>query len=373
MKLITLQKDYKMLLKDTITEYLSPNLVYLPIKDDFKLLVNPKDIIFKGQKIYDLKYSPISGNIIGIKELNNRKYLVINNDFKEKKCKKVLKKINEISKIELLEIIKNYNLKIYNKININANRIIINAIEEQPYVGNKKFICKFFNKEILYILDLLCHTLDIKDIQINFKDTDLMGISNINNIIGMYPNINIKLLPNKYLISNKSILSKYLNINEEFIYLEVEDLYNLYDYFENKKIMEEKLITITGNAINNPQVIKCKIGTCLKDILDEVVEFNNENYIIMSNNLLGNKICNNNIIIDEEIDSIFIMNNTDVIEKECIRCGKCNEYCPVNINVYNLVNNKKCDKEDCIDCGLCTYICPSYININKYLGGDYHE
>jgi len=379
MNLITLQKRYNMLLKNTITDFLSPNFIYLPINNEVKLKINPKDTILKGQKLYDLIYSPVSGKIVGIKEfynINNKKekYLVIANDFKEKKFKNKIKKLSEFSKEELLEVIKSYDLNIYNNLCIESDMMIINGIEEQPYAGNKMYICKYFNKEVLNVLDLISQILNIKDVQINFKDTDASSINNINNIIGMYPSINIKFLPDKYLISKKDILIDYLNIKKDFIYIEIEDLYSLYQYFENKKIKEEKLITITGDAINNPQVVKCKLGSNLKDIIDELIELNSDEYKILVNNLLYNRcFINNNVIIDDSINSIFIMKNNEVKEMECIRCGKCNDLCPVKINVFNLVNNKKCDINKCIHCGLCSYICPSYININKYLDGDFHE
>ena len=32
--LITLNKEYSVLLKDTVTEYLNPNYIYLPVNDD---------------------------------------------------------------------------------------------------------------------------------------------------------------------------------------------------------------------------------------------------------------------------------------------------------------------------------------------------
>ena len=50
MNLITLNKEYSLLLKDTVTEYLNPNYIYLPVNDD-KLLINPKDYIYKGKEI----------------------------------------------------------------------------------------------------------------------------------------------------------------------------------------------------------------------------------------------------------------------------------------------------------------------------------
>ena len=375
MNLITLNKEYRLLLKDTVTEYLNPNYIYLPVNDD-KLLINPKDYIYKGKEILKNKYSPISGRIVGLKNLTDDKFLVVENDFKEKLENKVSlrKNLNKLSKDELLELVKNFDLKLYEKLNCNFSKIIINCIEEQLYVGNYMFLVKEYSNELLEILNNISNILELKEITIIVKDTDYNIIDYLNNIVGIYPNINIKFLPNKYLISEKSILCKYLNINEHFIYLNIMKLYNLYNFLKRKRIVEDKFLTITGNAIENPQVFKCKMYTKLDDIITNFIKFKSENYVIIVNNLLSNHFCDaKELIVTDDIDSIFIMKKREYKEKKCILCGKCNDICPVKIKVSNLINGKKCDYEDCIKCGLCNYICPSYININKYLEGGKNE
>lgn len=375
MNLITLNKEYSLLLKDTVTEYLNPNYIYLPVNDD-KLLINPKDYIYKGKEILKNKYSPISGRIVGLKNLTDDKFLVVENDFKEKLENKVSlrKNVNKMSKDQLLELVKNFDLKLYEKLNCNFSKIIINCIEEQLYVGNYMFLVKEYSNELLEILNNISNILELKKITIIVKDTDYNIIDYLNNIVGIYPNINIKFLPNKYLISEKSILCKYLNINEHFIYLNIMELYNLYNFLKRKRIVENKFLTITGNAIENPQVFKCKMYTKLDDIITNFIKFKSENYVIIVNNLLSNHFCDaKELIVTEDIDSIFIMKKREYKEKKCILCGKCNDICPVKIKVSNLINGKNCDYEDCIKCGLCNYICPSYININKYLEGGKNE
>lgn len=375
MNLITLNKEYSLLLKDTVTEYLNPNCIYLPVNAD-KLLINPKDYIYKGKEILKNKYSPISGRIVGLKNLTDDKFLVVENDFKEKLENKVSlrKNVNKMSKEQLLELVKNFDLKLYEKLNCNFSKIIINCIEEQLYVGNYMFLVKEYSNELLEILNNISNILELKEITIIVKDTDYNIIDYLNNIVGIYPNINIKFLPNKYLISEKSILCKYLNINEYFIYLNIMELYNLYNFLKRKRIVEDKFLTITGNAIENPQVFKCKMYTKLDDIITNFIKFKSENYVIIVNNLLSNHFCDaKELIVTEDIDSIFIMKKREYKEKKCILCGKCNDICPVKIKVSNLINGKNCDYEDCIKCGLCNYICPSYININKYLEGGKNE
>lgn len=375
MNLITLNKEYNLLLKDIVTEYLSPNYIYLPINDE-KLLLDPKEYIFKGKEVLKNKYSPVSGKVVGIKNIKSDKFLVIENDFKEKLENKVSlrKNFTKMSKDELLELVKDFNLKLYEKLNCNFHKIIINCIEEQLYVGNYMFLVKEYSNELLEILNTISNILELKEITIIVKDTDYNTINYLNNIVGIYPNVNIKFLPNKYLISKKSILCKYLNINDDFIYLNVIELYNLYNFLKRKRIVENKFLTITGNAIENPQVFKCKMFTKLDDIITNFIKFKSEDYVILVNNLLSNPVLDaKELIVTEDIDSIFIMKKREFKENKCILCGKCNDVCPVKIKVSNLINGKNCNYEDCIKCGLCNYICPSYININKYLEGGKNE
>ena len=380
MKLVTLKKEHKFILNETITNYLNPNYIYLPITSDTRLKANPIKYIYKDDLLYNLVYSPVSGKIAGVKKCYTtkglEKFLVIQNDFKEKTLKKVgiRKNLNKVSKEEFLDLILNYDHDIYNKLSKDFKKVIINSVEEQPYIANYIFINKNYSKEVLDMLDAISDIFNIKDIEILVKDTDYTTISTYNNMIGSYPNISLKLLPNKYLITKDDNLEKILHIKDSYVYLNIEDLYYLYNYIKRKKYKEHKFITITGNAIDNPQVVMCKIGTSLEDIIKDIIKINSNEYIVLVNNILMNNVINiKDFIVTEDLRAVFIMKKVNVIEKKCINCGKCSEICPVNIKVSKLVNNKRCDITNCINCGLCTYICPSNIDINRYLKGDNNE
>ena len=380
MNLVTLKKEHSLVLKETITEYLSPNYIYLPIKSNSKFKIDPKSYLHRGELLYDLIYSPISGKILGLKECDSvegrKKFLVIENDFKEKTLKKVgvRKNISKISKSELIELLSSYDTDLLNEINKNYNKIIINSVDEQPYVGNFMYINVKYGKEILDLIDSLGDILNINDIEVIIKDTDYNTINALNNIIGMYNNVRLRLVPDKYMISNINVLTKYLDLKEEFMYLDIEEVYDLYQYLKRKKLREDKFITITGNLVDKPQVIKCKLGSSLKDIINDIIKITEKDYVVLVNNLLtSNKINIDNYIVTEGLKAVFIMKKNEIKELSCINCGKCNDVCPVKIKVSALVNGRKCDKKDCIHCGLCSYICPSFININKFLDGDKHE
>lgn len=379
MKLITLQKEDNILLKDTITDYSNPNYIYLPITMDANFKIAPKSYIHRGDLLYDLTYSPISGKILGLRECYSTagfsKFLVIQNDFKEKTSKKLgVRKNFNMSKEEFLDLLSKYDNKLLNLFNNSFNKIIVNSIEEQPYVGNFMYINMYYSKETLDMLDALSDIFNINDIKIVLKDTDYNSVNSLNNIIGMYPNISLQFLPDKYLISRKENLDRYLNLKDNYLYLNLDDVYSLYQYIKRRKIKEEQIITITGNAIENPQVIKCKVGTSLYDLINSVIKIKDTDFVTLVSSLFNNQeIDYKRFIITNDLKVIYIMKKRSLEEHECIKCGKCNEICPVDIKVSNLVKNRPCNILQCVHCGLCTYICPSFININKYLDGDNHE
>lgn len=377
MKLITLNKTYSMLLKDTITDYISPNFIYLPFSENTKLKIDPKKPVFKGQLLFDHVYSPISGKILGIKECTtiknkSQKCLVLKNDFKEKQEQKsyMRKNINKLTKEQFFSLLENFDLNLYEECNKESLKIVINSIEEAPYVGNFTYLNRNYAKEILSMIDALCEILKIEKSLILVKDTDYQSIESYNATVGIYPNITLNFIPDKYLISRKEIIKKYIGQNQDFIYLNVEEIYNLYNYLKRKKQIEDKIITISGNAIKNPQVIKCKIGTSIQTLIEDLIEVKENDYQMISNSLVNGCIEDNSIVVTKDLRAIFLMKKVEKREHECISCGKCKEVCPSNIAIYHLVNHKPCSLENCIKCGLCTYICPSNIPIYNYIEGD---
>lgn len=380
MKKITVEKNENLVLKDTITPCLSPAHIFLPIYHTSTLRIDPKEPIFKGQIIFDSIPSPVSGKILGItkcKTIHNhiQDCLLIENDYKEKykEKKSVRKKINTLSKEELIKLTKEYNPNLAALFESSFSKIVIHSIEEQPYVGNFMYLNRSFAGDIMSMIDALGEILLISNITFVLKETDYESINSYNFVLGMYPTIEVKYVPDQYLLSEKEQIKEYLKLNEEFLYLNVEEVYDLYQFLKKRRYKDEKLITITGDAIENPQVIQCKLGTKIDEIIKEHIKLNTDDYILLSNSLLNGSIEDRNLIVTEQLKAIFIMKEKEIKESKCIRCGKCNEVCPVNIKVYNLVNNKQCSIEECIQCGLCSYVCPSLINIQKYLVGDQNE
>lgn len=362
-------------MKDLITNYLTNDYIYIKYDKNMKLNVKENDYIYKNDIILENNskkiYSSVSGILLGLTTINNTKYLVIENDYKDKtRIRKGTKKnINKYTKEELYNLINKYNIK--ENFDINSKVLIISGISEYMEEITYNTLLKEYTIEILDTIDALIDIMNIKKCFLAITNEDNELINMLYNNIGTYPKIDMKLLNNNYYIGNKNILinklTNYKNkkYNQEF--LTIKDIYNLYYVLKKDMCPSETFLTISGNLLNYNKVIRVKLRSNLKDIL-EYLNINNKDNIIINGLLNGINLKDNNFIIDNSVRSIFI--NTKELYKtnKCINCGLCVENCPVNINPkYMYFNNDekaKKYKKICINCGLCSYNCPSKINLN---------
>lgn len=381
-RLITLKKDYNMKLQSTITKYRTPKYIYLPCDlEEIK-----KEKVKKEEKIKDHIISPISGSIVGTKYcmLENGKMtkcLTIQNDYKEAwKTKKVsCKKIANISFSNMLDALKNYDSnKLAEKLEkaMDFSFLLLNAMIDEPYVENEAFLLKTYTLEILEMLDILREKMGAKTTRILLKTSDRETIEELESRLGTFPNINLYLCPDYYLLEKEDFMKSYLGITTDCLILKPSEVKTIYHILKHNRYDLTHVFTISGDGILNPQVIETKIGTSILSILNQFIKFKKEkDLVIYINGLMSGHIIDiRSLITTKDLHSILIMKKDHLEEKECINCGKCVSVCPVGCNPKKVYDtNLKKYKENCIDCGLCSYICPSFINLRKYLRGDHHE
>lgn len=383
--MVSVRENKKILFDDTVHNFLNPDYLYIPIEDGFELNIKTGSMIFKEDILLKNNdkyiYSPISGKVIGKTEsmkLNNKKSecIVLENDFREKVNKKkgTIKYINEYKKEEILELIYKYNACNKN-LDIDCKMLIINGIDMDPFEKTYSFIINSYGPKILETIDALSTIFNVDSTILAINNHDSENVINLTNNIGTYPNIQLKLMPDIYPIGHQEILIKNLlnkkQISDGYLYLNVEDIYNIYNVLKRKKPITEKLVTISGNAIDKTIVVNAKIGTSMNDLIKNCCEVKNEKYYVVINGLISGKTLTTlNNLITYDTKSIFLNTNNEEFEKKCINCGLCNSKCPVGLNPKYIKEHKKADKSKCIGCGLCTYICPSRINFKPYLGGN---
>lgn len=368
--LIRLNEDKEISIGYKINEFRTPKYIYIPIVNNSTFKLN--DYVCKNTYFGEYS-SSISGNIKDIKKVKvkNKEVssIIVENDYKENSKKnKKLKRPNK--REELINSLDDFYLnEILSKIKSQTiiNNLVISSIDEEIYSVKELITLSNNYNEILETIDYLSNVFNVDKAIIATKNTNFNSIKNVKSVLGTYPNIEVLLVPDKYLISYKPFLCSYLNIEESStLVLTTTDVYNIYRSIINNKDIEDNIITISGNAIKKSLVINTRLYVSLSEILDEYIKFNTDDYEIFLNGYLSGKKIDNidDIIITRDIDSIVINKKSNIEETNCINCGACMKVCPANINVKRCYFNKLINK-NCISCGLCNYICPANLKLRE--------
>jgi len=198
-KLIEIPKDPHILVSSQVLNFDKPDLVYIPVSKDVKLLAKKDTEILIGTPLFKMNKqvitSPVSGTIKGLKEIEtvdgNKVALVIANDYKEKRFKKPSQKNNliNIKKERLASFLKTeFNIDIKNK-----KELILSCFDDEPYVVTESFYLFLYFEGFLELLDKLSQLFNL-NITLCAKSSNSESISKLLEHLGMYPNITLKII-----------------------------------------------------------------------------------------------------------------------------------------------------------------------------------
>lgn len=139
------------------------------------------------------------------------------------------------------------------------------------------------------------------------------------------------------------------------------------------KPLYERVVTITGNGINEPKILIAKIGTPFKDLIEQCGGFKegSPGKVIMGGPMMGLSQYTIDVPIIKGSGGILVLTKEETEPdpmQPCIRCGKCLQVCPVKLQPLHLSNYslkgmfdkaEKLHALDCVECGACSYICPA--------------
>lgn len=281
--------------------YNKPKTIYIPvIGNNITILVKKGDYVFKGSIVYKRRdfqfpvFSSISGKIIDIIEtsnLDNQKYIIIKNDFKEKLEKGIEKTNEKINKEMFLKLLKENGITesgnpVYQKYDTDKkiNTLIINGIDNE-------FIIKEYCEEILQTIDRIMEICGIPSATIIIKKTDKILLRKINTYIGTYLNIKVLLVKKEIKLNNKvNIINNPLTI------------YNIYQMLKTNKPVLEKFVTIFFD--NKKMPILIKLGTSIKEVIKYFnIEYKSKNIYV-----------NNQIISEKMLESLIVTDKLNKIE-----------------------------------------------------------
>lgn len=411
MRGVTIKMDDKIKVKKEMLEFIKPQKIYIPLENKsdikYKKLVNVGDYVFKGQVVamnesIDFPiHSSVSGYVVENEsnELNTGKKvecIAIENDFKEKYQEKLgsIKEISNYSKEEFIELLKTSGITglggsdfpTFLKYNTDSkiNYLLINGVECEPYISCDKVVMSKYMEKILEAVDAILEIMKIKKAYIVVKSSNIESQKVINKYINTYPNIKLALMPDMYPAGwERNIVEVVLHkkydkypVEVGAIVSNVSTIYAIYEMLKYNTPLTERIITITGTGIRKPSNIKVKIGTKLSEIIENIEGYKDikKPIFIAGGPMMGSSLPNDNLIVTKDLNCVLVIDDIELTNYPCIKCGKCTNVCPVHllpVMIMNNIGNEKKLKElmpqKCIECGLCSYICPSKIEVREYV------
>lgn len=270
--------------------------------------------------------------------------------------------------------------------------LIINGAECEPYISCDEQLMLDFPNELLDGIILMLEVAHAKQAIIALED-QIGGIkTQFEKIIASrhINNISVIKVPTIYpaggekqlikVLTGEEVPSGGLPLDLGMIVQNVGTAKALSDYYSQGKPLVERIITVAGDGVDEPQNYKALIGTPISHLLKQA-KFNKDktNRLIIGGPMMGYAMPNDDIGIDKTSNCILALSheNTkhhgDVLP--CIRCGECVNVCPANllpqqlhwyIKGENLEKAREHHLFDCIECGACAWVCPSQIKLVDY-------
>jgi electron transport complex protein RnfC len=147
------------------------------------------------------------------------------------------------------------------------------------------------------------------------------------------------------------------------------------------KPLIERVVTVTGEAIENPGNMWALIGSPVAHLLAHCKykqAGQKQPNIIMGGPMMGFSVSSDLVPIIKTTNCLLAPTDNEISgnnEQACIRCSACADACPASLLPQQLFwhsKAKELDKAqeynlfDCIECGACAYVCPSEIPLVHY-------
>ncbi|MBA7673210.1 Proton-translocating ferredoxin:NAD(+) oxidoreductase complex subunit C [subsurface metagenome] len=148
--------------------------------------------------------------------------------------------------------------------------------------------------------------------------------------------------------------------------------------------LTHRVVTVTGEALARPGNFYVPIGTSVEDLIEFCGGVTKKSAkVILGGPMMGIAVADLKMPITKTTNAITVLTKEQIgrakfarRQTACIRCGRCLQVCPENLNPTKIAHAVKHNLLDvaeryymsaCTECGCCSYVCPANIEITGYI------
>lgn len=275
-----------------------------------------------------------------------------------------------------------------------ANVLVINAVECEPYLTSDHQLMLEKGEECLIGVSILMKAVGVNRAIVGIENNKPDAIALMQRIATQYAGIEICPLKVQYpqggekqlveAVLGRQVPSGSLPIEVGAVVQNIATAFAVYEAVQKNKPLFERIISVTGKSVKTPSNLMARIGTPLSVIIDQCGGLPvDTGKVISGGPMMGKALTSLQVPMTKGSSGLLIMPSLESQRskmKNCIRCTKCVNVCPMGLEPYLLMSTAERDMwaeteqahvMDCIECGSCSYTCPSsrplldYIRLGK--------
>lgn len=207
-------------------------------------------------------------------------------------------------------------------------------------------------------------------------------IKKLKELVAGDPRITVKALKTKYpqgaeraliyATTGRQINSTMLPADAGCVVNNVDTIVAVYRAVTEGRPLIERIVTVTGDAVKEPQNFRVRIGMNYHELVEEAGGFKQEpEKIICGGPMMGFSMFGLEVPTTKTSTALLCLTYDEVAASEpgpCINCGRCVEVCPGRVVPSKLATYAenfdeeaflKCNGMECCECGCCSFICPA--------------
>lgn len=275
------------------------------------------------------------------------------------------------------------------KLNFDDNKtsidsLVINAAECEPHITSDYREMIENPQDVLSGIKTIQKILNIEKTYICIEDNKPDAIKILTDLTSNDNSVKIKKLPAfypqgaekviAYNATGRIIKEGELPSNQGIIVMNVSTASFLNRYFKTGIPLMQRRITIDGDAVKSPCNVIAPVGTSVAELL-EFAEYEKDKVkkVLTGGLMMGTCLYDINTPVTKTNNAIIALKKqTEKIQTNCIRCGRCINACPMGLMPTELEKAYKAKNSDmlnslkvnlCMNCGSCSYVCPAKRNL----------
>jgi len=263
----------------------------------------------------------------------------------------------------------------------NVDTLIANACECEPYITADDSLLRTNPEQVLNGMRILGDLLHAQRVVLAVEDNKKEAIAKVSKLLENDPEITLAVLPTRYpqgaekqliqSITGRQVPGGQLPVSVGCAVFNVSTFAAIHRAVEQGIPLTERIVTISGEAIAEPQNFIVRIGTPFYDLIEVAGGLHDKTERVISGGpMMGFAQSDLSVPVIKATNSILCLlkdENGAAENPVCLRCGKCVGVCPMRLQplyMYRFVNAERLDElkrlnlMDCIECGSCAFTCP---------------